>query len=58
MGIIIAGYNYTQIFDVCGRINLVVDGTAAFDRLTPETSVPELTDLVVQEYRNASKGIR
>jgi ABC-type sugar transport system ATPase subunit len=58
MGIIIVAHNYAQIFDVCDRINLVEGGTVVFDKLTSETSVQELTDLVVQEYRNARKGIR
>jgi ABC-type sugar transport system ATPase subunit len=58
MGIVIVAHNYAQIFDVCDRINLVEGGTVVFDRLTSETSVRELTDLVVQEYRNARKGIR
>ncbi len=58
MGIIIVAHNYAQIFDVCDRINLVEGGTVVFDKLTSETSVQELTDLVVQEYRNARKGVR
>jgi ABC-type sugar transport system ATPase subunit len=58
MGIVIVAHNYAQIFDVCDRINLVEGGTVVFDRLTSETSVRELTDLVVQEYRNARRGIR
>ncbi len=58
MGIVIVAHNYAQIFDVCDRINLVEGGTVVFDKLTSETSVQELTDLVVQEYRNARKGVR
>ncbi|MBN9242305.1 MAG: sugar ABC transporter ATP-binding protein [Mesorhizobium sp.] len=53
IGIVIVAHNYAQIFDVCDRINLVEGGTVVFDKFTSETSVQELTDLVVQEYRNA-----
>lgn len=39
MGIVIVvAHNYAQIFDVCGRINLVKGGTVVFDKLTSETS--------------------
>nr|WIE91324.1 hypothetical protein P9270_028010 [Mesorhizobium sp. WSM4875] len=58
MGIIIVAHNYAQIFDVCDRINLVKGGTVVLDKLTSETSVQELTDLVVQEYRNACEDIK
>ena len=58
MGIIIVAHNYAQIFDVCDRINLVMGGTVVFGKLTSETSIQELTDLVVQEYRDARKDIK
>jgi simple sugar transport system ATP-binding protein len=46
-------HNYAQIFDVCDRINLIEAGEIAFDKLTSETSVQELTERVVHEYRAA-----
>jgi simple sugar transport system ATP-binding protein len=53
IAMIIIAHNYAQIFDVCDRINLVEGGVIAFDKPTSETSVRELTDRVVNEYRSA-----
>jgi ABC-type sugar transport system ATPase subunit len=53
IAMIIIAHNYAQIFDVCDRINLVEAGVIAFDKRTSETSVQELTDRVVREYRSA-----
>ncbi len=58
MGIIIIAHNYAQIFDICDRINLVEGGRIVFDRRTADTSVAELTDMVVTEYRNARRGLQ
>jgi simple sugar transport system ATP-binding protein len=55
---IIIAHNYAQIFDVCDRINLIEGGEVAFDKPTSETSVQELTDRVVREYRSAREGVR
>ncbi len=53
VAIIIVAHNYAQIFDVCDRINLVEGGRIAFDKRTSETTIEELTDRVVKEYRSA-----
>jgi len=45
-----------QIFDVCDRINLVEAGMVAFDKPTSETSIEELTDRVVRQYRSARES--
>jgi hypothetical protein len=37
-------------------VNLVQDGRIAFDKPAGETSVEELTELVVDEYRKARRG--
>ncbi len=58
IAMIIIAHNYAQIFDVCDRINLVEGGEIAFDKRTSETSVQELTDRVVHEYRSAREGVR
>ncbi|MBN9065924.1 MAG: ATP-binding cassette domain-containing protein [Rhizobiaceae bacterium] len=58
MAIIIIAHNYAQVFDVCTRINLVEGGRIVFDKPTSETSVQELTDLVVNEYRMARASVR
>ena len=53
IAIIIVAHNYAQVFDVCDRINLIEGGVIEFDKPTSETSVEELTDRVVHEYRSA-----
>ncbi len=58
IAMIIIAHNYAQIFDVCDRINLVEDGVIAFDMRTSETSVQELTERVVREYRSAREAAR
>jgi ABC-type sugar transport system ATPase subunit len=58
VAMIIIAHNYAQIFDVCDRINLIEGGEIAFDKPTSETSVQELTDRVVREYRSAREVAR
>ena len=52
IAMIIIAHNYAQVFDVCDRINLVEEGMIAFDKRTSETSVQELTERVVRQYRS------
>jgi simple sugar transport system ATP-binding protein len=56
VSIIIIAHNYAQVLDVCDRVNLLQHGAIAFDKRTSETSLQELTDLVVAEYRAARGG--
>jgi len=58
VSVIIVAHNYAQIFDFCDRINLLQNGEITFDRRTADTSVEELTSLVVNEYRAARAGTR
>ncbi|WP_018914494.1 ATP-binding cassette domain-containing protein [Thiomonas sp. FB-6] len=53
VSVIIVAHNYAQVFDVCDRVNLLQNGRITFDRETRETSIQELTDIVVNEYRQA-----
>src|ERR1700730_16000062 len=57
VSIIIVAHNYAQIFDFCDRINLLQNGRITFDQRTQDTSVEELTSLVVQEYRAARESL-
>jgi simple sugar transport system ATP-binding protein len=56
VSIIIVLHNYVQVFSTCDRVNLIQDGTIAFDKPTSETSVDELTEIVVEQYRRARAG--
>jgi simple sugar transport system ATP-binding protein len=53
VSIIIIAHNFGQILDVCDRVNLLQLGAITYDKPTSGTSVQELTDLVVAEYRAA-----
>ena len=53
VSVIIIAHNYAQVLEVCDRVNLLQHGTITFDKPTAQTSVQELTDLVVAEYRAA-----
>jgi simple sugar transport system ATP-binding protein len=53
VSIIMVLHNYVHVLASCDRVNLIQDGAIAFDKLTAETSVEELTELVVSEYRRA-----
>jgi simple sugar transport system ATP-binding protein len=46
-------HNYVHVFQACDRVNLLRDGEIVLDKPTSETSVEELTEVVVSEYRAA-----
>jgi ABC-type sugar transport system ATPase subunit len=53
VSIIIIAHNYGQVLEVCDRVNLLQNGQITFDKASAETSVEELTEIVVAEYRKA-----
>jgi simple sugar transport system ATP-binding protein len=53
VSVIIIAHNYAQVLEVCDRVNLLQHGEITFDKASAETSVDELTDIVVAEYRAA-----
>jgi simple sugar transport system ATP-binding protein len=57
VSIMIVAHNYAQVLEVCDRVNLLQHGTITYDKPTAETSLQELTELVVAEYR-ASRAAR
>ena len=46
-------HNYVHVLESCDRVNMIVDGVISLDKPTAETSVEELTEIVVDEYRRA-----
>jgi simple sugar transport system ATP-binding protein len=46
-------HNYVHVLTACDRVNLIQDGVITLDKPTSETSVQELTEIVVDEYRRA-----
>jgi ABC-type sugar transport system ATPase subunit len=53
VSVIIIAHNYGQVLEVCDRVNLLQHGEITLDKASKDTSVQELTDLVVAEYRKA-----
>jgi simple sugar transport system ATP-binding protein len=53
ISIIMIAHNYAQVLEVADRINLLRHGTISFDKRASETSLEELTDVMVEEYRRS-----
>ena len=53
VSIIMILHNYVHVFQACDRVSLIQDGVIALDKPTSETSVEELNEIVVEEYRRA-----
>lgn len=53
VSIILIAHNYAQVLEVCDRVNLLQHGKITYDREAGSTSIEELTELVVAEYRKA-----
>jgi simple sugar transport system ATP-binding protein len=49
-------HNYVHVLAACDRVNLIQDGVISLDKPTAETSVEELTEIVVDEYRRAREA--
>ncbi|HVV10320.1 ATP-binding cassette domain-containing protein [Amycolatopsis sp.] len=56
IAIILIAHNYSQVVDVCDRVNLLQHGEITFDKSSKETSVAELLELVHAEYRLNTTG--
>ncbi len=53
VSIIMILHNYVHVLEACDRVSMIEDGAIALDKPTAETSVEELTEIVVNEYRRA-----
>jgi ABC-type sugar transport system ATPase subunit len=53
VSVIIIAHNYGQVLQVCDRVNLLQHGQITLDKRSADTSVQELNDIVVAEYRRA-----
>jgi simple sugar transport system ATP-binding protein len=56
VSIIMILHNYVHVFAACDRVSLIQEGVIALDKPTAETSVDELTEIVVEEYRRAREA--
>jgi simple sugar transport system ATP-binding protein len=53
VSILMIAHNYVHVLQSCDRVNLIQEGEITFDKPTAETSVEELNEIVVEEYRRA-----
>ena len=51
VSMIVIDHNYTHLFELCDRLNVIQQGRIAFDQQVKDTSVEELTKFMVNEYR-------
>jgi ABC-type sugar transport system ATPase subunit len=55
VSIIMILHNFVHVFQACDRLNLINDGEIVLDKPTSESSVEELTEVVVKEFRPARR---
>ncbi len=53
VSIIIVAHNYGQVLEICDRVILLQHGEITLDKRSKDTSVQELNDIVIAEYRRA-----
>ena len=53
VSIIVILHNFIHVLTTCDRVNLIQDGVIGLDKPAADTSVEELTEIVVEEYRRA-----
>jgi ABC-type sugar transport system ATPase subunit len=53
VSIVMILHNYVHVLEACDRVSMIQDGAIALDKPTAETSVEELTEIVVNEYKRA-----
>lgn len=51
VSMLVIDHNYTHIFELCDRINVVQQGRVTLDKRVDETSLNELTEYMVSSYR-------
>ena len=53
VSVIVVAHNYGQVLEICDRVNLLQHGMITVDKPSHQTSVQELNDIVIEEYRRA-----
>jgi simple sugar transport system ATP-binding protein len=51
VSIIVIDHNYAHLFELCDRLNVMQGGRITIDQQVHETSIEELTELMVSSYR-------
>jgi len=56
VSVIVIAHNYGQVLEIADRVNLLQHGEITFDKRAKDTSVQELNDIVIAEYRAAMEA--
>jgi ABC-type sugar transport system ATPase subunit len=51
VSMIVIDHNYAHLFSLCDRLSVIQQGRVTFDKQTADTSMEELTDLMVSAFR-------
>ena len=57
VSIIVIDHNYAHLFELCDRINVMQGGRITIDQPVHETSLEELTRLMISSFRSQVEGI-
>jgi len=57
VSVIMIAHNYAQVLEICDRVNMLQHGTITLDKQVKDTSLSELNELVMREYRIATGQI-
>ena len=58
VSIIVIDHNYAHLFELCDRINVMQGGRITIDKQVHETSLEDLTELMVSSYRRELEAVR
>jgi ABC-type sugar transport system ATPase subunit len=58
ISIIVIDHNYAHLFELCDRINVMQGGRITVDRPVHETSLEDLTELMVSSYRRELEAVQ
>jgi simple sugar transport system ATP-binding protein len=58
VSIIVIDHNYAHLFELCDRLNVMQGGHITIDQQVHETSLEELTELMVSSYRRALEEVQ
>jgi ABC-type sugar transport system ATPase subunit len=57
VSIIVIDHNYAHLFELCDRINVMQEGRITIDQPVHETSLEQLTELMVSSYRRQLEDV-
>jgi ABC-type sugar transport system ATPase subunit len=57
ISIIVIDHNYAHLFELCDRINVMQGGRITTDQAVHETSLEELTELMVSSFRRQLEDV-